>query len=60
MGVERADLAGLRERFLARLDVVGNVTVVARELGVNRNTAFGCARRRTGTGASRRAATGLV
>jgi IS30 family transposase len=35
----------LRERFLARLDAVGNVTVVARELGVNRNTAFGWARR---------------
>ncbi|MGW7285918.1 IS30 family transposase, partial [Streptomyces sp. NPDC054847] len=45
MGVERDDLAGLRERFLARLDVVGNVTVVARELGVNRNTAFGWARK---------------
>ncbi len=27
-----------------RLDVVGNVSVVARELGVNRNTAFGWAR----------------
>lgn len=45
MGVERVDLAGLRERFLARLDVVGNVTVVAREFGVNRHTAFGWARR---------------
>lgn len=44
MGVERG-LAGLRGRFLARLDVVGNVTVVARELGVNRNTAFGWARK---------------
>lgn len=39
------DLAGLRERFLARLDAVGNVTVVARELGVNRSTAFGWARK---------------
>ncbi|WP_158239036.1 helix-turn-helix domain-containing protein [Streptomyces barkulensis] len=45
MDVERGDLAGLRERFLARLDVVGNVTVVARELGVNPNTAFGWARK---------------
>jgi IS30 family transposase len=45
VGVERVDLAGLRERFLARLDVVGNVTVVARELGVNRHTAFGWARK---------------
>ncbi|MFE9825955.1 hypothetical protein ACFYSH_28110 [Streptomyces sp. NPDC005791] len=35
----------LRERFRARLDVVGSVTVVARELGVNRNTAFGWARK---------------
>ncbi|MEW2813286.1 helix-turn-helix domain-containing protein, partial [Streptomyces massasporeus] len=45
MGVERVDLAELKERFLARLDVVGNVTVVARELGMNRNTAFGWARK---------------
>jgi IS30 family transposase len=45
VGVERDDLAGLREGFLARLDVVGSVTVVARELGVNRNTAFGWARK---------------
>jgi hypothetical protein len=45
VGVERDDLAGLRERFLTRLDVVGNVTVVARELGVNRKTAFGWARK---------------
>jgi transposase, IS30 family len=45
VGVEHGDLAGVRERFLARLDVVGNVTVVARELGVNRNTAFGWARK---------------
>lgn len=45
MGVEGGDLAGLRERFLARLDVVGNVIVVARELGVNRNTGFGWARK---------------
>jgi transposase, IS30 family len=43
VAVGRDDLAGLRERFLARLDAVGNVTVVARELGVNRNTAFGWA-----------------
>jgi transposase len=35
----------MRGRFLARLDVVGNVSVVARELGVNRNTAFGWARK---------------
>ena len=45
MAVGRDDLSGLRERFLARLDAVGNVTVVARELGVNRNTAFGWARK---------------
>lgn len=45
MGVERGDLAGLKARFLARLDAVGNVTVVAGELGVNRNTAFGWARK---------------
>lgn len=44
MGVGR-DLAGVRERFLARLDAVGNVTVVARELGVNPNTAFSWARK---------------
>ncbi len=35
----------MRERFLARLDVVGSVTVVARELEVNQNTAFGWARK---------------
>ncbi|MEU7328878.1 MULTISPECIES: helix-turn-helix domain-containing protein [Streptomyces] len=35
----------MRERFLERLDAVGNVTVVARELGLNRNTAFGWARK---------------
>jgi hypothetical protein len=34
----------LGERFLARLDVVGNVAVVAREPGLNRNTVFGWAR----------------
>ena len=45
MAVERDDLAGVRERFLERLDAVGNVTVVARELGLNRNTAFGWARK---------------
>ncbi|MFD5922943.1 helix-turn-helix domain-containing protein, partial [Kitasatospora sp. NPDC127035] len=45
MAVGRDDLSGLRERFLAQVDVVGNATVVARELGVNRNTAFGWARK---------------
>ena len=41
-GVERAELVG---RFLDRLDVVGNVAVVARELGLNQNTAYGWARK---------------
>lgn len=44
MGVEWVGLVGLRERFLARLEAVGNVTVVAGELGVNLSTAFGWAR----------------
>ncbi|MFJ2809299.1 IS30 family transposase, partial [Kitasatospora sp. NPDC087271] len=35
----------MRERFLARLDVVGSVTVAARELGLNQNTAFSWARK---------------
>jgi IS30 family transposase len=33
-----------RERFLASFDRAGSVTVSARELGINRNTAFGWAR----------------
>jgi len=35
----------LKVRFLALMDEVGSVTEVARRLGVNRNTAFGWARR---------------
>lgn len=34
----------MRARFLVLMDEVGSVTVVARELGVNRNTAYGWAR----------------
>lgn len=44
MGGKRVDPA-LRKRFLERLDVVGSVSVVARELGLNRNTAFSLARK---------------
>ena len=44
MAFDGADAAGLKVRFLARLDVVGNVTVVARE-GLNPNTADGWARK---------------
>lgn len=36
--------ASLKARFLALMDEIGSVTAVARELGVNRNTAFGWAR----------------
>jgi hypothetical protein len=39
-----ADTSELKAMFLARLDVVGNGTVVARELGLNPSTAFGWAR----------------
>ena len=35
----------LRERFFVELDRVGSVSVAARAVGVNRNTAFGWARR---------------
>jgi len=45
MAFDGADAAELKARFLARLDVVGNVTVVARELGLNPNTAYGWARK---------------
>jgi IS30 family transposase len=45
MAFDGADAAELRARFLARLDVVGNVTVVARELGLNQATAFTWARK---------------
>ncbi len=38
------DSAELKQRFLDRLDAVGSVTVAARELGLNRNTAFSWAR----------------
>jgi transposase, IS30 family len=41
-GVDRAEL---KVRFLDRLGVVGSVTVVARELGLNPNTAYGWARK---------------
>ena len=45
MALEGNDGAGLRRSFLERLDVVGSVTVAARELGVNRSTASAWARR---------------
>ena len=45
MAFDGAGAAELRARFLARLDVVGNVTVAARELGLNPNTAYGWARK---------------
>lgn len=35
---------GLKQRFLAELDRVGNVGLAAAEVGVNRNTAYGWAR----------------
>ena len=38
------DREGLKAGFLARMEAVGNVTMVAAELGLNRNTAFGWAR----------------
>jgi IS30 family transposase len=41
---EGKDRDAVRQEFLDRLDVVGSVTAVAREMGVNRNTAFGWAR----------------
>ena len=44
MAFEGKDRDAVRQEFLDRLDVVGSVTAVARELGVNRNTAFGWAR----------------
>ena len=45
MAFEGKDRDALRREFLDRLDVVGSVTAVARELGVNPNTAYGWARR---------------
>jgi IS30 family transposase len=39
------DRDALREQFYAMLEDIGSVTAVARRLGVNRNTAFGWARR---------------
>ena len=36
--------ASLKAQFLALMDEIGSVTVVARRLGVNRNTAYGWAR----------------
>jgi transposase, IS30 family len=41
---EGKDRDALRREFLDRLDVVGSVTAVTRELGGNRNTAYGWAR----------------
>ena len=43
-GVGRAGSARLREEFLARFDVVGSATIVAREMGINRHTAAGWVR----------------
>jgi IS30 family transposase len=40
----QGDRAELKQRFLDRFDVVGSVTATARELGLNRNTAFSWAR----------------
>jgi transposase, IS30 family len=45
MAFDDVDAAELKARFLARLDVVGNVTAVAREMGLNPNTAYGWARK---------------
>jgi IS30 family transposase len=45
MAFEGSDRAELRRKFLELVDVTGNVTVAARELGLNPNTAFGWARR---------------
>jgi IS30 family transposase len=55
-GVSRAESARLREEFLARFDVVGSTTVVAREMGINRHTAAGWVRQtgRRSQGGSRR------
>jgi transposase, IS30 family len=39
------EFEGLRRQFFAALDRVGSVTGAAREVGVNRNTAFGWARK---------------
>ncbi|GGQ50379.1 hypothetical protein GCM10010279_69530 [Streptomyces mutabilis] len=44
MGGKRLDPA-LKQRFLERLDAVGSVSPVARELGLNLNTAFTLARK---------------
>lgn len=41
LGVSRAESARRREEFLARFDLVGSATVVAREMGINRHTAAG-------------------
>lgn len=41
MSFSKQELARLRERFLEQMAVDGNVTEVARRLGVNRNIAFG-------------------
>ncbi|TDQ51595.1 IS30 family transposase [Actinorugispora endophytica] len=45
MSFSKQELARLRERFLERMAQSGNVTETARELGINRNTAFGWARK---------------
>ena len=44
MAFDGVDRVELRKKFLDRLDVVGSVTVVARQLGLDRNTGFTWAR----------------
>lgn len=45
MSFSNKELARLRERFLELMAETGNVTDAARSLGINRNTAFGWARK---------------
>lgn len=45
MSFSKQELARLREQFLDQLTETGNVTELARSLGINRNTAFGWARK---------------
>lgn len=44
MSFTRKELAELKPKFLERMQVVGSVTVVAKQLGINRHTAYGWAR----------------
>jgi transposase, IS30 family len=55
-GLSRAESARLCEEFLARFDLVGSATIVAREMGINRHTAAGWVRQagRRSQGSSRR------